>query len=142
MRAHLVALVLALAAPAAMAQVYKWVDEKGRVQYGDKPPAGANATPIEPPPVPQGQPRPPEDLAAKEAEFRRRQIQKREEEEKLAGEEKRRQQQCDQAKNRLAVSQYARRRSRMENDEMVYLSDEQRAAEIETAKAAVARYCR
>lgn len=142
MRAHLVALVLALTVPAVSAQVYKWVDERGRVQYGDKPPAGVNATPIEPPPAPQGQPRPPEDLAAKEAEFRRRQIQKREEEEKLAREEKRRQQECDQAKNRLTFSERARRPFRMDSDGPVYLSDAERAAEIETLKAAVAKYCR
>ncbi len=142
MRAYLVAVVLALAAPVAGAQVYKWLDEKGRVQYGDKPPAGVNATPIEPPAAPQGQPRPPEDLAAKEAEFRRRQIQKREEEEKLAREEKLRQQRCDQAKDQLAFAERARRRFRFENGERVYLSDEERVAERETLGAAVAKYCR
>jgi hypothetical protein len=135
-------LILALAAPSALAQVYKWVDGKGHVQYGDKPPPGVNATPIEPPPAPQGTPAPAEDLAAKEAQFRRRQIQKREEEEKLAREEKLRQQQCDQAKNRLTFSENARRRFRMESEGPVYLSDEQRAAEIEAGKAAVAKYCR
>lgn len=30
----------------AHAEVYKWVDEKGRVQYGETPPAGAAATKI------------------------------------------------------------------------------------------------
>jgi Domain of unknown function (DUF4124) len=28
----------------AHAEVYKWVDEKGQVQYGEQPPAGAAAT--------------------------------------------------------------------------------------------------
>src|SRR5712664_213970 len=141
-RAYLFALVLALAVPVAGAQVYKWVDEKGRMQYGDKPPAGVNATPIEPPPAPQGQPRPPQDLAAQEAEFRRRQIQKREEEEKLAREEKLRQQRCDQAKDRRALYERVSRISRFEKGERVYLSDEQRAAEVERLNAAVAQYCR
>jgi hypothetical protein len=141
-RARFLALILALAAPLALAQVYKWVDEKGRVQYGDKPPPGVKATPLEPPPAPQGTPSPPQDLAAKEAEFRQRQIKKREEEEQLARAEKLRQQQCDQAKSRVMFSERARRRFRMENDERVYLSDEERAAEIATLKAAVAKYCR
>ncbi len=142
MRARFLVLILALAAPVAGAQVYKWVDEKGHVQYGDKPPPGVKATPIEPPPAPQGKPRPPQDLAAQEAEFRQRQIKQREEEEKLAREEKLRQQRCDQAKNQLAFAERARRRFRVENGERVYLSDEERVAERETLKASVAKYCR
>ena len=42
-------LVLAAAAGGAFAQ-YKWVDENGRVRYGDVPPAGVQATPLKPPP--------------------------------------------------------------------------------------------
>lgn len=37
--------VLILAAAAAQAQTYRWVDEKGRVQYSDTPPAKAKAAP-------------------------------------------------------------------------------------------------
>ncbi len=142
MRAYLVALVLALAAPAAMAQVYKWVDEKGRVQYGDKPPPGAKASAVKPPAEPQGTPRPPENFAGQEADFQRRQIEKREQEEKLAREEKLRQQRCDQAKDRRALYERVSRISRFEKGERVYLSDEQRAAEVERLNAAVAQYCR
>ncbi|HWA38289.1 MAG TPA: glutaredoxin family protein [Burkholderiales bacterium] len=41
-------LLVALIAPAiAGAQVVRWVDEKGRVHYGDKPPAGAAASPVQ-----------------------------------------------------------------------------------------------
>jgi hypothetical protein len=36
----LVALVTALVTAGASAALYKWVDEKGRIQYSDKPPAG------------------------------------------------------------------------------------------------------
>ena len=42
---RLAILALLLAAAPAWAQIYKWVDEKGRVQYGEKPPAGAKAAP-------------------------------------------------------------------------------------------------
>jgi len=48
------ALVFALSVTPATGQVYKWVDEKGHVQYGDKPPPGANASALEPPPERQG----------------------------------------------------------------------------------------
>jgi Domain of unknown function (DUF4124) len=141
-RARFLALILALAAPLALAQVYKWVDGKGHVQYGDKPPPGVKATPIEPPPAPQGTPGPPQDLAAKEAEFRQRQIKKREEEEQLARAEKLRQRHCAQAKDQLVFAERARRRFRVENGERVYLSDEERVAERETLKTSVAKYCR
>ena len=52
--ATFVAFVLAavIAAPAA-AQVHRWVDERGVVQYGDRPPAGGATTlrtPVAPPP--------------------------------------------------------------------------------------------
>ncbi len=142
MRARFLALILALAAPLAFAQVYKWVDEKGHVQYGDKPPPGAKASAVKPPPEPQGRPRPAENFAGQDAEFQRRQIQKREEEEKLVREEKLRQQRCDQAKERLAIYERVSRISRFEKGERVYLSDEQRAAEIERLNATVAEYCR
>lgn len=40
---HIAAAVLMLAAAAAHAEVYKWTDDKGRVHYGDKPPASTPA---------------------------------------------------------------------------------------------------
>jgi len=53
MRALLFAAGLLLAGSAS-AQ-YKWTDQNGRVQYGDAPPAGANAAPMRrsPAPLPQ-----------------------------------------------------------------------------------------
>ena len=39
-------LLLVLAAAPAGAQLYRWVDDKGVVNYGEKPPAGRNATPV------------------------------------------------------------------------------------------------
>ena len=36
---RLLAIILACAPLLAAAQVYKWTDEKGKTQYGDKPPA-------------------------------------------------------------------------------------------------------
>jgi hypothetical protein len=38
------ALVLAAASAAATAQAYRWVDEKGKVHYGDRPPSQATAS--------------------------------------------------------------------------------------------------
>lgn len=36
--------------PVLSAQLYKWVDEKGQVHYGDKPPADAKSETLRPPP--------------------------------------------------------------------------------------------
>lgn len=142
MTRYFFALVFALSGTLATGQVYKWVDENGRVQYGDKPPAGARASAVKPPPEPQGTSRPAENLVSQEAEFQNRLIQSREKEEKLAREAQLQQQRCTEAKERLALYERAGRISRFEKGEKVYLSDEQRAAEIERLNAAAAKYCR
>jgi Domain of unknown function (DUF4124) len=41
------ALAMLLAAVAAHARVYPWIDEQGKVLYGERPPAGAKARPVE-----------------------------------------------------------------------------------------------
>lgn len=48
-----VLLILLLAAPAASAEVYQWVDQQGRVHYGDRPAPGVPATPREELSVPE-----------------------------------------------------------------------------------------
>lgn len=45
MRATL--LLVLLLASSATAQVNKWVDDKGKVHYGDRPPAGVKVQPVE-----------------------------------------------------------------------------------------------
>jgi len=44
MRTLSLALILATASAGAAAQAYRWVDEKGKVHYGDRPPSTANAS--------------------------------------------------------------------------------------------------
>src|SRR3990172_2259568 len=44
MRALSLALILATASAGAAAQAYRWVDEKGKVHYGDRPPSTARAS--------------------------------------------------------------------------------------------------
>src|SRR5690348_2172061 len=55
MRAGLgwVCLVLALPLVAGASAIYRWVDEQGRIHYGDRPPSGVQADAI-PPPLPAG----------------------------------------------------------------------------------------
>jgi len=47
-KALLCAVGLAFAAT-ALAQQYKWVDQDGKVRYGDTPPPGVQATRLKPP---------------------------------------------------------------------------------------------
>ena len=140
MRKALLALLLA-AAP-AWGQIYKWVDEKGRVQYGEKPPAGAKAAPLrgEAAPAP-GKARAPEDVSQQEEAFRDRQNGQRLQEENEALSSKVNQVRCENAKGQLENSERARL-YRREGGEKVYFSDAERAAELERLRGLVARYCR
>jgi hypothetical protein len=136
----LVALILALAAPAALAQVFKWVDENGRVHYGEKPPPGTKANALKPPAAAPNSPAAPQDVQSQEREFRGRQIKKREDETRQAQEAANREAQCGNAKDRLAIAERAAL-YRLEKGERVFYSDAEQKAEIENRRAAVTRYC-
>lgn len=134
------AVMLALAIPAASAQVYKWVDEKGRVHYGEKPPAGAKSSTVRPPTAPSG-PAKAQDLQSQELDFRRRQIKKGEDDAKEARDNANRQARCDSAKENLSIAEQAAL-FRRQKGERVFLSDAERNAEIEKMRADMTRYCR
>jgi len=135
-------LVLLLVAAPAWGQLYKWVDEKGRVQYGEKPPAGAKAAPLRGEASPaQGKPRPPEDLSRREGEFRERQNRQRMQEERAAQEAQANQAYCENARAQLENTERYQL-YRREGGEKVYYSDAERAREIERLRGLVARYCR
>jgi hypothetical protein len=63
--------IAALAGSVAIAAMYKWVDENGRVAYGDTPPAGVKAERMSSGPAP-ADPAAVRDLATKDAELRKR----------------------------------------------------------------------
>jgi hypothetical protein len=74
MRSVATLLVLLAAGPAA-AQMYKCTSERGVVQYTDKPGTGCKEVDIRPSPPISGALQPPsDDLARREAEFRKRQL--------------------------------------------------------------------
>ena len=64
----------ALALPAAAA-LYKWNDENGRVVYGDTPPPGVKAERVNPVVTP-ADPNALRDLAAKDAQMNKRQLER------------------------------------------------------------------
>jgi hypothetical protein len=92
-----------LAAPASLAALYKWLDENGRVVYGDTPPAGAKADRISAsaPPADPGAVR---DMASKDAELKKRQQQRAEDATKADKDQAdlvRKRAQCQQARNNI-----------------------------------------
>lgn len=140
MRQILLALLL-VAAP-VWGQLYKWVDEKGRVQYGEKPPVGAKAAPLRGEASPsQSKPRPPEDLSRQEGEFRERQNRQRMQEDSEAFDAQANQARCENARAQLENTERFQL-YRRERGEKVYYSEAERAKELEQLRGLVARYCR
>ena len=134
-------LLMALAAPAASAQVYKWVDENGRVHYGENPPPGSKPSAVKPPVAAPNAPAHPQNLQSQELDFRSRQIKQKEDEAAQARDAANRAAICSEAKERLAIAEQAAL-FRLEKGERVFLSDAEQRAETETRRAAVTRYCR
>jgi hypothetical protein len=99
-------------ATAALAQVYKWVDERGMTHYGERPPQGSNASEV---PNKLGSPAPeaattqPKDQDPRPGESRTEKAEDRHKQD-----ETRRRQQCDQQRDLLA-----RLKQRSENSDAV-----------------------
>jgi hypothetical protein len=134
----------------ALAQQYKWVDQNGRTQYGDTPPAGVKATPIKPPPgVSSSAPAPGKKDAKKltpEQAFQKRQ---KEEQERTAKAEKEKQEaenkrvNCEQAQATLRTLQSGQRVSSTNAaGERVYMEDSQIAEQRARAEKSVADWCK
>jgi hypothetical protein len=73
--------IAALAGSASIAAMYKWVDENGRVAYGDTPPAGVKAERMSTGPA--ADPAAVRDLATKDAELRKRMQQRTDDDAKV-----------------------------------------------------------
>ena len=139
-------------ASAAMAQ-YKWVDKNGKVQYGDTPPPGANATALRPPPQPGAEPEAkkpsrrsgPASLAEKDAEFRKRQQDADKEREKHAKSEQEAQEKrenCARAQEYLRGLEAGQRVTRVDaKGERYFLDDAQIAQEKAKARQVAQQWC-
>jgi hypothetical protein len=138
-------------AMAAFAQPYKWVDQNGKVQYGDTPPPGVRATPLRGQPAPQPAPvvqsaakKAPLSPAEQEAEFRRRRLEAEKERDKQAQAE----QLADGKRENCARAQELQRTvatgrvSRTDaKGERYYLDDNQLAQESAKARQSVEQWC-
>lgn len=135
-----------LAMVPAQAQVFKWVDEKGRVQYGEKPPDGVKATELKSPgPSPSVRPESPESWKEKDLEFQRRRVEREEQLRKEAAARDRSsvadRNECARARRLLEALETSVVYSRNQKGERVYLEDSERPAKVEEAKKRVEQSC-
>lgn len=142
-----IVLAALLAASAAHAQVYRWVDEQGKVHYGERPPSGAKANPVQdklaaPPgaPAPKAAP----DASQQERDFQRRRMEREQQEASEQKAAEKAKQQCERERTRLAQLRNVRRiQSGVdEKGNLSYMSDAERADAIASQEGAVARACR
>lgn len=142
MRILLVLLLVSLGANAQ--SMYKWVDEKGRTVFSETPPPDnvKGATKIE---VKTQQPdKPPADDWREREQLSRERRAKQGMETEIARrkEEAERPRLCSNAKTRYDQLNSRRAIYRLDSKgDRVYVDEKERAAEIEAAKADIARYC-
>ena len=148
-------LIAVLAFPAAaIAQQYKWTDERGRVQYGDAPPPGVKATPLRsvPGPATQAAAKPdakdkkgPMTPAEQDADFRKRQQESskdREKQAQAAQQAEAKKENCQRAQEHLRTLESGQRISRTDSKgERYYLEDQQIAEEKTKARKMVQDWC-
>lgn len=139
-RAIVFAVACAFAA-AASGQQYKWKDERGRVQYGDAPPPGVNATPLRaPPPAPTAAAKPADPKAAKKAQEAAKDREKLAQDQQNAAVKK---ENCARAQDYLRNLQSGQRLSGIDSKgERYYLDETQIAQETAKAQRSVQEWCK
>jgi hypothetical protein len=143
-RRALLGLALAAWIPAAIADMYKWVDEKGVTHYSESPPPDGKATKMEtrpsgPAEAPSAAP---EGWKQRELESRQRRIKEESDRAKDDSGAAVRKQRCLRAQRELDIVKSARPvYSVNERGEKVYLEDKDRAREIEGWRQHVQTYC-
>ena len=141
-----IAIFIPLSLSIASAEVYKWVDEDGHMQYSDNPQAikKAQAVPVQKSPPPD-----PETLKRNENQQRYLDARGKERQQELSDKEKSSQQQaeakkyCDKVKERIAVLEGGGRiYSKSEGGEHNYLTEEDRQKELELSKGDIKKHCK
>ena len=156
---RLVVMLLAVAfAGTASAQLYKWVDNDGRVQYGDTPPGDASkVTRLRPPPAGSAPaPAATSETAAKDKDkdkaltpeqaFKKRQQERQEAEQKAEKERAEADQKragCENAQAGLRQLQSGQRVATVNSaGERVFIDDNERARQVQRAQKSVDDWCK
>lgn len=145
MRYAILGLLLAALAAPATAQLYKWKDSQGNIIYSDRPPpdAAQKATTLKAPSSgPAAAPAQQKSLKEQELDFRQRQAEQAEAAAKARKEADLRAQNCASARSNLSTYTDGGRIVRFNaQGEREYVTDEDRAREIERWQAEVTRWC-
>jgi len=131
---------------------YKWTDKNGKIQYGDTPPPGVNASAMRAPSAPASAPAPaaeakgkPLTPAEQEAAFRKRQIDAAKEQEKqaqAAQDAAAKKENCSRAQQYLRTLESGQRIARVDaKGERYYLEDAQISQETANARTQVQQWC-
>lgn len=152
-----VLLVIAcLAFAGSAAAQYKWVDQNGRVQYGDTPPAGARSSSVRAPSArvedaaeetqkdDAKKERSPATMAEKEADFRKRMMDADKEREKQAQARKeadQKRENCARARENVRVVESGRVSRLDARGERYFLDDAQLAQEMVKARQDLQEWC-
>ena len=130
----------------AVAQVYKWVDDKGATHYGERPPQDKKAEELKrgatsPEPAPGTAVQP--NWQERDLEFKRRRIEAEQAEAVAKQREASQKQACYQARDQLARMKSAGRLYRLDGKgERVYESEGERNASIARMEQLAAERCR
>ena len=140
----LIAIACTMMIPLAHAEMYKWVDERGKVHYGDKPPAQAKSkkTIQAPPPASADGAK---TYQEREQEFKKRRTAAQEAETK-AGKDKEsqatKQANCDRAKGAVRMFESGERVGQVTaQGERVVMNDADRSKELAQARKDMAEWC-
>lgn len=153
MKKILLPLLLSLLIGSAYGGVYKWVDSKGEVHYGDQPPPSNKAqkmnadTPASnAAPAGESKAAPAKSMNDKEVEFRKRRVEAAEaqkKQDKETAESKQKQENCINARGNLRALQEGGRLVKYdEKGERVYLDDVARQQSQERAQKEVDVWCK
>jgi hypothetical protein len=142
----IIATFCVLWAIAAKADVYRWVDSQGKVQYSDQPPMGVNAQKMTIKSLGTQPEAGTKSYQEKDQDFRKRKVEQEEQSKKQAQNDQQlkiRQDNCSQAKGHLASLQAGGRIAKVtEKGEREYLDENGIAAAIADAQKAVAGWCK
>ncbi|TCV90127.1 DUF4124 domain-containing protein [Sulfurirhabdus autotrophica] len=153
MKKLLLPLLLSLMVGSAYGGVYKWVDSKGEVHYGDQPPPSNKTQKLNiDTPAPSAssaadtKASPAKTMNDKEVDFRKRRVEAAEAQKKqdqAAIESKQKQENCNNARGNVRSLQEGGRVVKFDDKgERVYLDDAARQKSLENAKKAVEDWCK
>lgn len=144
-----IGVILVLLSGTAYGQLYKCVDSSGKVEYASVCPQGTRQenTGIRSAPGAATPAAPQKSIAERDADFRKRQMEKQDstaKQEKKSAEDEQRQRYCDSSRSYLASLKSGARISRTDPNtgERVFLEDKDYAREIADAQRAVDANCK